>query len=85
MWHLSLFHLLSSSSLQGQDHARFWLHFMDEEIQRLNDLFKGSHLLKVRGEPGLVTSFSQPCCLSITVLLGPFVISHSPDTEIAMV
>lgn len=54
----------------------YWLHFMDEETQRLNDLSKGNCLLRVTGGPGFTGPLSRPGGLLIALLLLPFVIFH---------
>ena len=49
---------------------------MGEETQRLNDLSKGNHLLRVTGGPGFSGPLSQPGRLLIVLLLLPSVIFH---------
>lgn len=66
------------TDLQEKARRSYWLHFMDEETQRLNDLSKGNHLLRVTGGPGFTGPLSWPGCLLITLLLLPFVIFHLP-------
>lgn len=66
------------TDLREKARRSYWLHLMDEETQRLNDLSKGNHLLRVTGGPGFMGPLSWPGCLLITLLLLPFVIFHLP-------
>ena len=59
----------------GEEARRnYWLYFLVEETQRLNDLSKGNHLLRVTGRLDFSGPLSQPSCLLTVLLSLPFVI-----------
>lgn len=54
----------------------YCLYFMDEETQKLNDLSKGNHLLRVTEGLDFTGPLSQPSCHLLALFLLPFVIFH---------